>query len=137
MRFIKQFAIIMAISFIGEILNYFIPLPVPASIYGLVLMFCALKFKIFDVSSVKDAGGFLLDVMPLMFVPPVIAILDNLEVLKANWWKFLVVGVFSTFAVMIVTGIITQWIIRLETKIKNKGHQKKNDDDFQGDFAEK
>ncbi|WP_191013876.1 CidA/LrgA family protein [Treponema zioleckii] len=123
MRFIKQFAIIMAISFIGEILNYFIPLPVPASIYGLVLMFLALKFKIFKVSSVKDAGGFLLDVMPLMFVPPVIAILDNLEVLKANWWKFLVVGVISTVLVMVVTGLVTQWIIRLENKIKNGGER--------------
>ncbi len=113
----------MAISFIGEILNYFIPLPVPASIYGLVLMFLALKFKIFKVSSVKDAGGFLLDVMPLMFVPPVIAILDNLEVLKANWWKFLVVGVISTVLVMVVTGLVTQWIIRLENKIKNGGER--------------
>lgn len=130
MRFIKQFAIIMAISFIGEILNYFIPLPVPASIYGLVLMFAALKFKIFKVDSVKEAGGFLLDVMPLMFVPPVIAILDNLEVLKANWWKFLVVGVVSTVFVMVVTGLVTQWIIRLENKIKNGGARR-------GDSAKK
>lgn len=130
MRFIKQFAIIMAISFIGEILNYFIPLPVPASIYGLVLMFAALKFKIFKVDSVKEAGEFLLDVMPLMFVPPVIAILDNLEVLKANWWKFLVVGVVSTVFVMVVTGLVTQWIIRLENKIKNGGARR-------GDSAKK
>ena len=47
MKFLKQFTIILIVSFIGEILNHLIPLPVPASIYGLVIMFACLKFKIF------------------------------------------------------------------------------------------
>ena len=38
MRYLKQFTIILFVSFLGETLHYLIPLPVPASIYGLLLM---------------------------------------------------------------------------------------------------
>ena len=69
MKFIKQFGIILAISFIGEIMNYLIPLPVPASIYGLVLMLLCLHFGIVHIDSVKDSGKFLIEIMPLMFNP--------------------------------------------------------------------
>ena len=42
MKYIKQFILILAISFAGELRKYLLPLPVPASIYGMVLMFLAL-----------------------------------------------------------------------------------------------
>ena len=42
MKYIKQFILILAISFVGELLKYLLPLPVPASIYGMVCMFLAL-----------------------------------------------------------------------------------------------
>ena len=58
MKYIKQFVIIIAISFIGELLNKLIPLPIPASIYGLVIMFTALKTKIIPLSSIKETGNF-------------------------------------------------------------------------------
>ena len=54
MKYMKQFGIILAISFAGEILNYLVPLPIPASIYGLVLMFLALCFKLIKVEDVKQ-----------------------------------------------------------------------------------
>ena len=46
MKYIRQFLIILLISFLGELLKYIIPLSVPASIYGMVLMFLALELKI-------------------------------------------------------------------------------------------
>ena len=42
MKFVKQLLIILSISFIAEVMEYFIPLPVAASIYGLVLMLIGL-----------------------------------------------------------------------------------------------
>ena len=47
MKYVKQFGIILLISFAGEALNYLLPLPVPASIYGLVLMFLCLQLRVF------------------------------------------------------------------------------------------
>ena len=42
MKYVQQFSIILLISVIGEILKTFLPLPVPASVYGLVIMLVAL-----------------------------------------------------------------------------------------------
>ncbi len=75
MKYIGQFGIILVISFVGEILNYFIPLPVPASIYGLVIMFLCLHFGIIRVGTVKGTADFLIEIMPLMFIPAAVELM--------------------------------------------------------------
>ena len=42
MKYLKQFLIILSISLVGELLKYLLPLPIPASIYGMVILFVAL-----------------------------------------------------------------------------------------------
>ena len=49
MKYMKQFCIIMGISFLGELLKYFLPFPIPASIYGLVLMLAALMLSLIHI----------------------------------------------------------------------------------------
>ena len=70
MKYLKQFLIILTISFIGEILNKYIPLPVPASIYGIVIMLLCLLLKIIKLEQVKDAADFLIAIMPVMTLIP-------------------------------------------------------------------
>lgn len=122
MKFIKQFFLIALFSLIGEALNFLVPLPIPASIYGLVLMFLALHFKICPISAVKETGDFLLGVMPIFFISPAIALLANIEVLKSHWHFFLILGFFSTVVVMVASGWATQLIIRLSNRKKKAGN---------------
>ena len=61
MKYLKQFGIILGLSLLGELLNYLIPLPVPASIYGLVLMFLCLHFKVIKLGDVKETAVFLMN----------------------------------------------------------------------------
>ena len=61
MKFVRQFMIILAISFVGELLHALLPLPVPASIYGLVLMLIGLQTGILPLNAVNEAGGFLIE----------------------------------------------------------------------------
>ncbi len=116
MKFIKQLSVIIIISFIGEVLNRIIPLPVPASIYGLVLMFCALKFKVFPLEAVKETGTFLTGIMTLLFVPATVGFMNAFPVLKEYGILFFMIATVSTFLVMIVTGHVTQFIMRLSHK---------------------
>lgn len=58
MKYIKQFGIILLISFLGEILRAVIPLPIPASIYGLVLMLAALMTHLLPLEAVQDSESF-------------------------------------------------------------------------------
>ena len=112
MKYIWQFGIILLVSFIGEVLNYYIPLPIPASIYGLVLMFTGLKTGIIKYEYVKDAGHFLIEIMPLMFIPSAVGLMVSWNVLKPVVLPITVITVVSTVLVMAVTGKVSDVIIR-------------------------
>ena len=124
MKFIKQFGIILAISFIGEIMNYLIPLPVPASIYGLVLMLLCLHFGIVHIDSVKDSGKFLIEIMPLMFIPAAVGLIESWKTIGSKIGTYLFITVLSTIFVMIVAGHTTQAFIRFS---KSKDNQERKD----------
>ena len=124
MKFIKQFGIILAISFIGEIMNYLIPLPVPASIYGLVRMLLCLHFGIVHIDSVKDSGKFLIEIMPLMFIPAAVGLIESWKTIGSKIGTYLIITVLSTIFVMIVAGHTTQAFIRFS---KSKDNQERKD----------
>ena len=112
MRFVFQFLIIMVVAFLGELLHHFIPLPIPASIYGIVLLFLALETKILKVSDIKETSSFLIAIMPLMFLPPAVGVIESWNILRESWFPYVVVTLISTIVVMGVSGRVTQGIIR-------------------------
>jgi holin-like protein len=112
MKLLYQFGMIMAVSFLGEVLHELIPLPVPASIYGLVLMLLALMGKVIKLEKVKAAGDFLLDIMPPMFIPAGVGLLTAWTDLKPVVVPVAVITVVTTVFVMGVTGRVSQEVIR-------------------------
>ena len=112
MKFVLQFLIIMVFAFVGELLHYFIPLPIPASIYGIVLLFLALELKVVKVSDIEQTSSFLIAIMPLMFLPPAVGVIEAWDLIQGAWLPYVVVTVVSTVVVMAVSGRVTQRIIR-------------------------
>ena len=112
MRYIRQFGTIMLISFLGEILNAVIPLTIPASIYGIVLMFVCLCTRVIPLSAVKETGDFLTSMLPLIFLPATVGILNVWNTVKPMLLPYLVIVVVSTFVVMACSGILAQRVIR-------------------------
>lgn len=116
MNYVKQFCIILAFSFTGEVLNRLIPLPVPASIYGLVLLFLALEFKILRVEHIKEVSKFLLGIMSIFFVPSSVGFINALPLMKKYGIQFALIGIVSTFIVFGVTGRITQQLMKIRNR---------------------
>ena len=112
MKFVKQLLIILSISFIAEVMEYFIPLPVAASIYGLVLMLIGLVTVLIPLKEVEDAADFLVEIMPIMFIPATVGIMTSIEALKQMLVPLCVISIVSTVLVFGVTGRVTQGIIR-------------------------
>ena len=110
MKFLRQFMIILLLSFLGEVLKMFIPLPIPASVYGLVLMLLCLVTGILKTSQVKEAAFFLIEIMPVMFIPAAAGLIDSWKVLQPLLLPILVITVVITIFVMVVTGKIAQMI---------------------------
>ena len=116
MKYLIQFLIILAISFAGEVLHIVLPLPVPASIYGMVLLFVLLLTGALKVNQVKDVGKFLIEIMPVMFIPAGVGLLTAWGILKPVCVPIILITVITTVVVMIVTGRVTQAVIRMDRK---------------------
>ena len=112
MKYIKQICVILGVCFVAELLEYLIPLPVAASIYGLVLMLVALMTKVIKLKDVENVSDFLTGNMAIMFIPATVGIMSSVEEIKKMMIPLIVISVISTLLVMSVTGWVTQWIIR-------------------------
>lgn len=118
MKLIRQFGTILAITFAGEVLKGLLPLPIPVSIYGLLLMLVLLITGILPLEAVQDAGKFLIEIMPVLFVPAAVGLLDSWPSLQAVLLPVSVITVVTTIFVMAVSGLVTQAVIRRERKPK-------------------
>lgn len=110
MKYMRQFGIIMIVTCVGEVIKNFVPLPVPASIYGLILMMILLMTKIVKLDRVKETGIFLIEIMPMMFIPAAVGLVDAWNELKAIFLPTICITIISTILVMIVSGWVTQKI---------------------------
>ena len=117
MKYLKQLLIILLVSCIGEILNYFIPLPIPASIYGLIIMILLLISKKLRLEAVKETAEFLIDIMPVMFIPAAVGLIAFWKQLQPILIPVCVMILTSTILVMVATGKTTDYILKKE---KNK-----------------
>ena len=116
MKYIKQLMIIILFSFLGEILNHIIPLPIPASIYGMMLLFVALATKIIKLEEVEETAEYLLSIMLIFFVPASVGIMDTFFEHKSSMLPIIIIVFVSTIVVMSVTGLVSQFIIKITHK---------------------
>lgn len=111
MKYMKQFSIILTISLIAELMEYLIQLPIAASIYGLILMLVGLITGWIPLDKVEGAADYLVEIMPIMFVPPTVGVMANVDALKEMLIPLCVISVVSTVLIMGATGRAAQWII--------------------------
>ena len=121
MNYIFQLAIIFGVRFAGELLNAILPLPVPASVYGLVIMFLLLCTKIVKLEQVENVAELLMSIMPLFFIEPTVGIMNSYGLVKGKIIPLFIACFLSFVVVMIVTGLISQAIIRIQHKDKKSG----------------
>lgn len=112
MKYIKEFTIIVIISFLGEMLNRLLPFPIPGSIYGLFIMLLLLVSGILKVSNVRDTSGFLIEIMPIMFIPPAVGLITSWTLIQPIWIKLLVFTLLSTIGTLAASGLVTDFIIK-------------------------
>ena len=123
MKYVKQFSIIIAVSFVGEILSYFIPLPIPASIWGLILMLVLLITRIVPLGAVRDAAKFLVSLMQIMFIPAAVGLLTSLDALRSAWLPILLSILVVTPIVFFCSGKTTDvFISRKEEKKEDENN---------------
>jgi len=112
MKYVKQVLIILAFTALGELLAVLIPFPIPAAIYGIVLVLIALGTGILKTEAVKEVSSFLTGIMPILFVPPAVRILEYWGIVGPNLAAIAIIAVSTTFLVFAVSALVTQWIMK-------------------------
>lgn len=120
MKYLKQFGIILAISFLGEMLNTYVPLPIPASIYGIIILFACLCLHILKPEDIKETSSFLIAIMPVMFIPAAVGLMNAWGILKDQWMVYLFITIVTTAFVMASAGLATQGVIKRKAKAGEK-----------------
>ena len=120
MNYLRQFMIILLVSFWGELLKYVIPLPVPASIYGLVILFILLETGILKLNAVKETSVFLIEIMPLMFIPAGVGLMESWGDLNSMLLEVVVIILVSTVLVMGVSGKVTELVLKRSANKKGE-----------------
>ena len=116
MKYLNQFLIILGFALLGEVLQRVVPLPIPASVYGIVLLFLALCCKLIRLEQVKEAGGFLTSILPVLFVSPIVGILDNWALIRGALLPMVLLVLASTVLTFGISGCIAQAIMGKEEK---------------------
>lgn len=126
MKHLKQIAIILAVSFAGEALHSLIPLPMPGSIYGLLLMLALLMTGVVKIHEVKAVGDWLITLMPIMFVAPTAGLISGFDSYRGFIIPIIVIVLVTTPLTMVVTGKTVEGLMRVEErKRKERRHNDK------------
>lgn len=125
MKYIKQLTVILSISFVAELMEALIPLPVSASIYGLVMLLLGLLTGLIPLKAVEGAADFLVEAMPILFIPATVGIMTSAEALRELLLPLTVIIVVSTILIMAVTGRVAQSIIRRNKRKSDTAEEKR------------
>lgn len=116
MKYLYQATIIFAFTLLGELLHALLPLPIPAAIYGLVLLFLALVLGVVKLQQVDGVSRFLIATMGVLFVAPGVSIMEVWGDIAPSAVAIVVISVVSTVVVFAVSGVITQCLLGKEKK---------------------
>lgn len=121
MRYLRQFLWIIGFTLAGEALHAWVPLPVPAAVWGLVLLFVALESGKLRLDSVQQCGQFMLGLMPLLFIAPAVGLIDSWPMLARVWPAVLAIILASTLVVFGVSGWVTQRLLDRAGRSRKEG----------------
>ena len=112
MKYLSQFLIIMGFTLAGEALQRLVPVTIPASVWGLALLFAALCLKLVKVEQIKEVGAFMISILPVMFVGPTVGIVEHWALIRPQLLAIVLLLVASTMLTFGISGGVTQWLSR-------------------------
>lgn len=112
MKYLSQFLIIMGFTLAGEALQRLIPVAIPASVYGLALLFLALCLGLVKVEQVKETGGFLSSLLPILFVSPTVGIVEHWALIQPRLLPICLLLAATTVLTFGISGRITQALMK-------------------------
>ncbi|WP_456103174.1 CidA/LrgA family protein [Prevotella sp.] len=113
----RQFFVIFGCLALGEIIVWATGIKLPSSIIGMLLLTFFLKLGWVKLRWVEKLSELLISNLGFFFVPPGVALILYLDLIKAQWFPIVTATIVSTLLVLVVTGQMHQLVIKLERRL--------------------
>jgi len=123
-RYLRSFLLIYACLYAGIFVSTLLPIAIPGSIIGMLILFTLLSLQILPAKWVKPSSYLLIRYMALLFVPIGVGVMQYYDVLTAQFGPIVVSCLVSTFVVMVVVGCSSQWIQGRKIIAEDQGESK-------------
>ncbi|WMW23063.1 CidA/LrgA family protein [Methanolobus mangrovi] len=118
MRYVIQFAIILAICIIGDLLHDYLHLPIPGNVLGMLVLLIFLLTGIIKLPMIEDISNFLLKHLSFFFIPAAVGLITCFTILEGKWTALVVISVVSTFIIAVVTGMTVQILMKRRQSVE-------------------
>lgn len=114
--FLTQAFIFAVIMLISNGIAAIVPIPIPASVVGLVLLFVLLCLKVIKLEQVETLGTSLTSLIGFLFVPSGISVMNSLGVMQQYGVQIALVILLATIILLGATGLFSQLILSVSQK---------------------
>ena len=112
-----QFFVIFGCLALGEVIVWATGIKLPSSIIGMLILTLLLKLGWVKLGWVERLSQLLISNLGFFFVPPGVALILYLDLIKAQWFPIVTATVVSTLLVLVVTGQMHQLVIKFERRL--------------------
>jgi len=113
---VKQYAIILMVTYLGEIISKSINFPFPGPVIGMLILFILLERKLINVEFVENGANNILLNLAIFFIPPGVGLISALDLLNGNVLKIVITMMITTIITMGTTGLTVQYLINRREK---------------------
>ncbi|WP_288820741.1 CidA/LrgA family protein [uncultured Leclercia sp.] len=123
-QYLRAFIFIYLCLYVGNFLASLLPITIPGSIIGMLLLFVLLALQIIPAKWVKPGCSVLIRYMALLFVPIGVGVMQYYDLLKAQYGPIVVSCFISTLVVFLVVSWSSH-LVHGERKVIGEKESKK------------
>ncbi len=131
-QLVRSLVILYIILLLGNLISHYIPLGIPGSIWGLLLLFLGLTTRIIRLEWIYLGSSLLIRYMAVLFVPVSVGIIKYYDLLVSKWKILLIPNILSTFLTLFIIAFLGNYLFYKQsfTHKRQKVLEKRN---FQAD----
>lgn len=125
MKIFREAIIILGIYLIGELISKGFSLPLPGNIIGMIILLVLLCTKVIKIENVENISTFFLDHLSFFFIPAGVGLISSFTSIKDSLVYILLLCLITTAIVIVTTGLVVQYIIKIKENKMKKGCNRK------------
>lgn len=126
-RMLVQWGIFGVILFFAQIISDLFPksFVVPAPLMGMIILYILLVTHIVKLPMVEKAGDAMLSILPFLFIPSGIQLIDHMDIIKKEGIKVFIIAIVSTIIILASIAYVGALVMNIHKKIRGKSENEK------------